>query len=88
MVSLASLHGVNLWVWRAFLGMLREDVLDIVATVFAKDLSQALGAVDPLSRETFLVFAVDFWRLLAVADHVDDWLGGSIAVGVVMSGLV
>jgi hypothetical protein len=55
--------------------MLRDDVLNVIRAVRAKGDLQALGALFALRGEAVLVFAVDLWGLLAVADEVDDWVG-------------
>lgn len=55
-----------------FLGLLGDDVVDVVTTVFTEDSNKVLGAFLSYARETFRVFALGvFWWLLAVTDHVD-----------------
>jgi hypothetical protein len=52
--------------------MLSDDTLDIIWTVLAKGHFEALCTFFTLCREAILVFAVNFWGLLAMADEINN----------------
>jgi hypothetical protein len=54
--------------------MLSNDAFDVIWAVFAKGDLQALCAFFALGRQAVLVFAIDLWGLLTVADEVNDWV--------------